>query len=127
VLVDGLRYVNGSAAGGIPASVDLNALPTSLIERVEVLQSGASPLYGTDAVAGVVNIITKQRPSRACAPRRNMAPIARATATPRITRRATGSSRPTPAPRWCSAASYAKQVGVRTADRSISQFPNAGQ
>lgn len=60
VLVDGMRYVNGSAAGGIPASVDLNTIPQSMIERVEVLQSGASPLYGTDAVAGVVNIITKQ-------------------------------------------------------------------
>lgn len=60
VLVDGMRYVNGSAAGGIPASVDLNSIPQSMIERVEVLQSGASPLYGTDAVAGVINIITKQ-------------------------------------------------------------------
>lgn len=60
VLVDGMRYVNGSAAGGIPASVDLNTIPQSMIERVEVLQSGASPLYGSDAVAGVVNIITRQ-------------------------------------------------------------------
>lgn len=60
VLVDGMRYVNGSSAGGIPASVDLNEIPTNMIERVEVLQSGASPLYGSDAVAGVVNIITKQ-------------------------------------------------------------------
>jgi iron complex outermembrane receptor protein len=60
VLVDGLRFVNGSAAGGIPASVDLNEIPTNMIERVEVLQSGASPLYGSDAVAGVVNIITRQ-------------------------------------------------------------------
>ncbi|HUD92457.1 TonB-dependent receptor domain-containing protein [Sphingobium sp.] len=60
ILVDGMRYVNGSAAGGIPASVDLNTIPQSMIERVEVLQSGASPLYGSDAVAGVVNIITKQ-------------------------------------------------------------------
>ncbi|MFT6570810.1 MAG: iron complex outermembrane receptor protein, partial [Sphingomonas echinoides] len=60
VLVDGLRYVNGSSAGGIPASVDLNEIPMNSIERIEVLQSGASPLYGTDAVAGVVNIITKQ-------------------------------------------------------------------
>ncbi len=59
VLVDGMRYVNGSAAGGIPASVDLNTIPQSMIERVEVLQSGASPLYGSDAVAGVVNILTK--------------------------------------------------------------------
>lgn len=60
ILVDGMRYVNGSAAGGIPASVDLNSIPANMIERVEVLQSGASPLYGSDAIAGVVNIITKQ-------------------------------------------------------------------
>ena len=65
VLVDGLRFVNGSAAGGIPASVDLNEIPTNMIERVEVLQSGASPLYGSDAVAGVVNIITRQEIGRA--------------------------------------------------------------
>ena len=59
VLVDGLRYVSGASASGIPNSVDLNSLPEGMIDRIEVLQSGASPLYGSDAVAGVVNIITK--------------------------------------------------------------------
>jgi iron complex outermembrane receptor protein len=62
VLVDGLRFVNGSSASGVPASVDLNAIPESMIERVEVLLDGASPIYGSDAIAGVVNIITKTRP-----------------------------------------------------------------
>lgn len=61
VLVDGLRYVNGTSGSGIPATVDLNTIPASMIERIEVLQAGASPLYGSDAIAGVVNIITKQR------------------------------------------------------------------
>ena len=42
VLVDGLRYVNGSSAGGIPASVDLNEIPMNSIERIEVLQSALS-------------------------------------------------------------------------------------
>jgi iron complex outermembrane receptor protein len=61
VLVDGLRFVNAASASGVPGSVDLNAIPESMIERVEVLQDGASAIYGSDAIAGVVNIITKQR------------------------------------------------------------------
>ncbi len=61
VLVDGLRFVNAASASGVPGSVDLNAIPESMIERVEVLQDGASAIYGSDAIAGVVNIITKSR------------------------------------------------------------------
>ncbi|MDE2437688.1 MAG: TonB-dependent receptor plug domain-containing protein, partial [Sphingomonadales bacterium] len=61
VLVDGLRYVSGASASGIPNAVDLNSLPEGMIDRVEVLQSGASPLYGSDAIAGVVNIITNSK------------------------------------------------------------------
>lgn len=60
VLVDGLRFVNGASASGVPGSTDLNSIPESSIERVEVLQDGASALYGSDAIAGVVNIITKR-------------------------------------------------------------------
>jgi iron complex outermembrane recepter protein len=59
VLVDGLRYVNAASASGVPGSVDLNSIPESMIERVEVLEDGASTIYGSDAIAGVVNIITK--------------------------------------------------------------------
>jgi iron complex outermembrane receptor protein len=54
VLVDGLRFVNGASASGVPGSVDLNAIPDSMIERVEVLQDGASTIYGSDAIAGLV-------------------------------------------------------------------------
>ena len=61
VLVDGLRFVNAASASGVPGSVDLNAIPESMIERVEVLQDGASAIYGSDAIAGVVNIITKKK------------------------------------------------------------------
>jgi iron complex outermembrane receptor protein len=61
VLVDGLRWVSGAAASGVPNAVDLNTIPTEMISRMEVLQEGASPIYGSDAIAGVVNIITKQR------------------------------------------------------------------
>jgi iron complex outermembrane receptor protein len=60
VLVDGLRFVNAASASGVPPSIDLNAIPDSMIERVEVLQDGASAIYGSDAIAGVVNIITKR-------------------------------------------------------------------
>ena len=64
VLVDGLRFVNGASASGVPGSTDLNSIPESAIERIEVLQDGASAIYGSDAIAGVVNIITKQQPGR---------------------------------------------------------------
>ncbi|MEQ1930581.1 MAG: TonB-dependent receptor [Parvularculaceae bacterium] len=55
VLVDGLRFV-GSGAGG---AVDLNNIPSSLVDRVEVVTGGASAVYGSDAIAGVVNFILK--------------------------------------------------------------------
>jgi len=61
VLVDGLRFVNAASASGVPGSVDLNSIPDAMIERVEILQDGASAIYGSDAIAGVVNIITKKR------------------------------------------------------------------
>jgi len=58
VLVNGRRYVSGAGAGA-GYGVDLNTLPTTMIERVEVLTGAQSAAYGSDAVAGVVNIITK--------------------------------------------------------------------
>lgn len=56
VLVDGRRFVSG-----VPGSqaVDLNTIPAQFIERVEILTGGASSLYGSDAVAGVVNFVYK--------------------------------------------------------------------
>ncbi|MBI2383622.1 MAG: TonB-dependent receptor [Gammaproteobacteria bacterium] len=59
VLVNGRRWVNGLRSNST-ASVDLNTIPVSIIERVEVLKDGASAVYGSDAVAGVVNIITRK-------------------------------------------------------------------
>ena len=56
VLVNGKRF----AAQADNGYVDLNVIPTAMVERIEVLRDGASTVYGTDAVAGVVNIITKQ-------------------------------------------------------------------
>ena len=54
VLVNGRRFVSGLPGS---AAVDLNAIPTQFIERVDILTGGASSIYGSDAVAGVVNII----------------------------------------------------------------------
>lgn len=59
VLVDGMRWVNESSASGVSGSADLNTIPLAIIERVEVLEDGASAIYGSDAIAGVVNIITR--------------------------------------------------------------------
>ena len=56
VLVNGRRYANDGLAG---ESFDLNTLSPSAIERIEILKDGASPIYGSDAIAGVVNIILK--------------------------------------------------------------------
>ncbi|RUO38422.1 TonB-dependent receptor [Aliidiomarina shirensis] len=60
-----LVLLNGRRAGpagtrGQVAAFDMNALPVSAVERVEILKDGASSLYGSDAVAGVINIITKR-------------------------------------------------------------------
>lgn len=58
VLLNGRRMVNSGS--GADSSVDLNAIPVAMIARVEILKDGASAVYGSDAIAGVVNIITKK-------------------------------------------------------------------
>ncbi|KDC55131.1 TonB-dependent receptor [Pseudoalteromonas sp. S3431] len=57
VLVNGRRMINSGT--GASSTVDLNTIPVSMIKQIEVLKDGASAVYGTDAVAGVVNIILK--------------------------------------------------------------------
>jgi len=57
VLVNGRRHV-GATPGS--TAVDVNTIPVEWIERVEVITGGASAVYGADAVAGVVNFITKK-------------------------------------------------------------------
>ncbi|APP74897.1 TonB-dependent receptor [Xanthomonas vesicatoria ATCC 35937] len=57
VLVNGRRWVGGTGLGG---AVDLNTIPTAAVERIEVLKDGASTIYGSDAISGVVNIILRQ-------------------------------------------------------------------
>ena len=60
VLVDGRRWVAGASASGVPSAVDMNTIPDNVIQKVEILQDGASAIYGSDAIGGVVNIITNQ-------------------------------------------------------------------
>jgi outer membrane receptor protein involved in Fe transport len=70
-LVNGRRFVSESSAtlnnsnantsnGGNGTQVDLNVIPTKLIDHVEVLSVGGAPVYGADAIAGVLNIILKK-------------------------------------------------------------------
>ncbi len=61
---DTLVLLNGRRLAAYPVggdSVDLNGIPLSIIDRVEVLRDGASAVYGSDAIAGVVNLITRRQ------------------------------------------------------------------
>lgn len=58
VLVNGHRWVNGAGTRGFRDFVDMNTIPQAIVKRVEVLQDGATAIYGADAIAGVVNIYT---------------------------------------------------------------------
>lgn len=60
VLVNGRRMSPAGSRGAVGAA-DLNTLPSIAISHVEVLKDGASSIYGSDAVAGVVNIVTEQK------------------------------------------------------------------
>src|ERR1700683_3378984 len=70
-LVNGRRFVSSNTAsfnntgsnstvGGPGSQVDLNVIPTKLIDHVETVSVGGAPIYGADAIAGVVNIILKK-------------------------------------------------------------------
>ena len=68
VLVNGKRknqsaqvYVN-ETPGRSEVGVDMKSIPPAAIERIEILRDGASAQYGSDAIAGVINIILKERP-----------------------------------------------------------------
>jgi len=57
ILMDGQRLANNAFSGN---AVDLTGIPFSAIESIQVLREGASALYGSDAIAGVINFITKK-------------------------------------------------------------------
>ncbi|MEQ7872814.1 TonB-dependent receptor plug domain-containing protein [Sphingomonas sp. ASV193] len=58
VLLNGRRAGPAGTRGGV-SSFDLNVLPQSIVKNVDILKTGASSIYGSDAVAGVVNLVTK--------------------------------------------------------------------
>ncbi|OFC70545.1 TonB-dependent receptor [Alteromonas confluentis] len=61
VLINGRRVASSAFAEGIVNSfVDINNIPVAAIERIEILKDGASAVYGSDAVAGVVNVILRK-------------------------------------------------------------------
>ncbi|WP_324807837.1 TonB-dependent receptor [Sphingomonas sp. LY29] len=60
ILLNGRRLAPGGTRGSVLAA-DLNVLPTAIVDRIEVLKAGASSVYGSDAIAGVVNIITDRK------------------------------------------------------------------
>jgi len=124
VLVDGIRFVNGTSASGIPSTVDLNTIPTSSIERIEVLQSGQSPLYGSDALAGVVNIITKTAQQGLVASAQ-FGTFRQGDGHTQDYNASYGVKLPTTSIVF--GGSYVKQEAVRTRNRSTSQFPNPFQ
>jgi iron complex outermembrane receptor protein len=58
VLVNGRRFVAGGT--GANDSVDLGSIPSAAVERIEILKDGASPIYGSEAIGGVINVITRK-------------------------------------------------------------------
>lgn len=60
VLVNGRRVAISSFANEFDSFVDINAIPMAAVERIEVLTDGASSIYGSDAVAGVINFILRK-------------------------------------------------------------------
>ena len=97
-----------------------------MIERVEVLQAGASPLYGSDAIAGVVNVITVQHQKglRAMAQYGQYLGEGDGETSNLEVSWGNGSDEPIDI---VVGAAYTNQKAVRTADRDISQFPNPGR
>lgn len=121
VLVDGLRFVNGASASGVPGSTDLNAIPESAIERVEVLQDGASAIYGSDAIAGVVNIITKKGQNGLLATAQSAVYGEGDGATQNL-QLSWGNGQTGPL-KLVVGANYVKQDSISSGDRAISRFP----
>ncbi|MFS8064192.1 MAG: TonB-dependent receptor plug domain-containing protein, partial [Luteimonas sp.] len=123
VLVDGIRWVNESSASGVGSSVDLNTIPLAIVERIEVLEDGASSIYGSDAIAGVVNIITRKKVEGALL-NLHFGQYDEGDGDTYGADFGWGGS--TGAAQWFLGASYYKQEGISAADRDISQFPVPG-
>ena len=120
VLVNGRRWVGGTGLGG---AVDLNTIPTAAVERIEVLKDGASTIYGSDAIAGVVNVILRQNFDGAEA-NAYFGQFDKGDGTRQAYDITIGSS----GERWSAmaGAGYVKEEPVWAGDREISAVPNFG-
>lgn len=125
VLVDGLRYVNGASASGVPGSIDLNSIPEGMIDRVEVLQGGASSIYGSDAISGVVNIITRQQQDGLMASAQ-LGTFGQGDGFSQNYSLSWGTGNSDSGTRFVIGVNYVKQDDVSSGDRSISLFPTPG-
>lgn len=121
ILVDGKRWIPGASASGVPVAVDLNTMPANMIDRIEVLQDGASAIYGSDAIGGVVNIITRRdfEGMRIGVQSGNYATHGDGQAS-EVTGLWGGGDDTT---RFVVSASYYDENGIETADRDQSAFP----
>ncbi|MBU0681521.1 MAG: TonB-dependent receptor [Proteobacteria bacterium] len=64
ILIDGQRVMGSGQSGGMGEyGIGLNQIPVEMIERIEVVKGTSSALYGSDAMAGVINIITRKAPT----------------------------------------------------------------
>ena len=65
ILIDGQRVMGSGQSGGMGEyGIGLNQIPVEMIERIEVVKGPSSALYGSDAMAGVVNVITRKSPDK---------------------------------------------------------------
>jgi iron complex outermembrane receptor protein len=123
VLVDGIRWVNESSASGVGSSVDLNTIPLAIIERIEILEDGASSIYGSDAIAGVVNIITRKKADGGML---NLHYGEYDEGDGQTYGADFGWGGSSDRAQWFLGGSYYKQEKILAADRDISQFPVPG-
>ncbi len=123
VLVDGRRWIAGASASGVPSTVDLNTIPDNVIERIEILQDGASAIYGSDAIGGVVNIITDRNFDgfRLDVQSGGYLSTNDGESTEIGLKWGGGSD----TSHFVLSASYTEEKGIETADRDRSRFPNA--
>lgn len=124
ILVDGRRWIAGASASGVPGYVDLNSLPDNMIRSIQILQDGASAIYGSDAIGGVVNIITD----------REFTGFETYLQTGKYLEHSDGESTATgikfgggnDLSHFTISGSFREEGGIETASRSRSSFPNPG-
>ncbi|GAB4124402.1 MAG: hypothetical protein Kow00104_08870 [Rhodothalassiaceae bacterium] len=124
VLVDGKRWIKGTSGSGVSGAVDLNTIPVNAIDRIEVLQDGASTIYGADAIGGVVNILTSDAFDGFEASAYGGTFLNEGDGTSQEYSFKFGAT--SDKTRVLMAASFTDQGSVDAADRRISQFPIAG-